>query len=78
MASERADDLDTATFRASFPPIMSAIRTGSDGMRIQLDIPEVDMGEAVKLLTMRGKVLRVTIEPIPTDDRPKSTRIYRG
>ena len=53
--------LDTATFRASFPPIMSAIRTGSDGMRIQLDIPEVDMGEAVKLLTMRGKRLRVTI-----------------
>ena len=51
-----------ATFRASIPPIMSGIKTGGDGMRVQFDIPESDMPEAVKLLTMRGKVLRVTVE----------------
>jgi len=50
-----------ATFRASIPPIMSGIKTGGDGMRVQFDIPESDMGEAVKLLTMRGKVLQVTV-----------------
>jgi hypothetical protein len=52
---------DTATFRASIPPIMSGIKTGGDGMRVQFDIPETDMGEAVKLLTMRGKLLQVTV-----------------
>ena len=51
----------TATFRASVPPIMSGIKTGGDGMRVQFDIPESDMGEAVKLLAMRGMVLRVTV-----------------
>ena len=50
-----------ATFRASIPPIMSGIKTGGDGMRVQFDIPESDMAEAVKLLTMRGKVLQVTV-----------------
>ena len=50
-----------ATFRASIPPIMSGIKTGGDGMRVQFDIPESDMAEAVKLLTMRGKVLTITV-----------------
>ena len=40
---------------------MSGIKTGGDGMRVQFDIPESDMGEAVKLLTMRGQVLQVTV-----------------
>ena len=54
---------DSATFRATFPPIQSAIKIYGDetGMRIQLDIPESDMAQAVKLLTMRGKVLQVTV-----------------
>ena len=52
---------DSATFRASIPPIMSGIKTGGDGMRVQFDIPESDMAQAVKLLTMRGKVLQVTV-----------------
>ena len=53
------------TFLASFPPIMSAIKvTGTgDGMRVQLDIPEPEMAEAVKLLAWREMVLRVTVEP---------------
>ena len=50
------------TFLASFPPIQSAIKAGSDGMRIQLDIPESEMANAVELLAMRNVVLRVTVE----------------
>lgn len=40
---------------------MTGIKTGGDGMRIQFDIPESDMGEAAKLLAMRGKRLLVTV-----------------
>lgn len=49
-------------FLAAFPPIQSAIKVGQDGMRIQLDIPESEMGNAVELLGMRDCVLVVTIE----------------
>ena len=31
------------TFDASIPPIMSGIKTGGDGARVQFDIPESDM-----------------------------------
>lgn len=56
---------DKATFLASFPAIQTALKVSGDGggMRIQLDIPESEMGEAVKLLLMRQVVVRVTIEP---------------
>lgn len=50
-------------FLASFPPIQSAIKIGQDGMRIQLDIPETEMENAVALLAFRDCVIRVTIEP---------------
>jgi hypothetical protein len=52
------------TFKASMPPIQSAVKISGngDGMRIQLDIPETEMGNAVQLLAMREKVLKVTIE----------------
>ena len=40
---------------------MSGIKVGTDGMRFQLDVPESEMTEAVKLLDMRGKVLIVTV-----------------
>jgi len=53
------------SFKASFPVIQSAIKITGDGggMRIQLDIPESEMPEAVKLLVMRQMVLKVTVEP---------------
>ena len=55
---------ESASFRASLPPILSAIRMAGDGgMRVQFDIPESDMGEAVKLLLWKERVLRVTVEP---------------
>jgi len=66
---------DSATFRASIPPIMSGIKTGGDGMRVQFDIPESDMAQAVKLLTMRGKVLLVTVKP-QEYERDESRKIH--
>ena len=56
---------DRATFLASFPCIQSAIKIdgGGNGMRIQLDVPESEMSEAVKLLMWREVVLRVTVGP---------------
>ncbi len=62
MGDMSSDSLDSATFNASIPPIMSGIKTGGDGMRIQFDVPETDIGEAVKLIAMRGKRLVVTVE----------------
>ena len=51
------------TFLASIAPLQTGITIGQDGMRIKLDIPETEMGNAVELLAMRGIVVRVTIEP---------------
>lgn len=54
--------MDPITFLATFPDIQSAIKIGRDGMRLQLDIPESEMHEAVKLLALRDVVLRVSID----------------
>lgn len=53
---------DPVTFLASFPPIQSAIKVGQDGARVQFDIPETEMPAIVRLMLMRGIVLRVTVE----------------
>lgn len=63
------------TFLASFPAIQSAIKVGQDGMRIQLDVPETEMANAVELLAMRGMVLRVTVEP---EEKPKEEKPKKG
>lgn len=56
---------EAASFLAAFPAIQSAIKVYGDkqGMRIQLDVPESEMGEALKLLMWRERVLRVTVGP---------------
>lgn len=56
---------ESISFRASFPTIQTAIKITGDGggMRIQLDIPETEMAQAVRLLVMRQMVLKVTVEP---------------
>jgi len=55
---------ESTTFRASLPAIMSAIRAGGDGgVRIQLDIPDSDMAEALRLLLWRDRVMVVTVRP---------------
>ena len=60
---EDKNDMTRATFRAAFPPIQSAIKIygNGDGMRFQLDVPETEMDEGVKLLGMRGVVLKVSV-----------------
>ena len=67
-------DQDSATFRAAFPTIQSAIKIYGDrqGMRIQFDIPESEMAEAVKLLQWRERVLVVNVEP--ENDKPEKSR----
>ena len=51
-------------FLASFPNIQTAIRVAGDGgARILHDIPESEMPAIVRLMLMRGIVLRVTVEP---------------
>lgn len=59
------DNIPTLTFRASIAPIMSGIRVGLDGMRLQLDIPESDMSKAAALLALRGVGLLVTVAVEP-------------
>lgn len=49
-------------FMASIPPIQTAVKIGQDGMRIQLDVPEVWMKHAIPIVNMRNKVFYVTIE----------------
>ncbi|SHH06163.1 hypothetical protein [Tepidibacter thalassicus] len=51
-------------FMASIPQIQSAINTGNDGMRVKFDIPESDIGQAVRLIMLRGKAFKVTIEEV--------------
>lgn len=56
---------DSVSFLASFPPIQSAIKLdGRDGARIQLDIPDNEMGNFIKIMLWKGEVFRVTIERI--------------
>ena len=53
----------TCSFLAIIPNIGTAIKIhGDGGWRIQLDIDASQEGAALELLTMRGKVLRVTVE----------------
>ena len=67
---------EQATFRASFPPILSAIRMAGDGgMRVMFDIPESDMPEALKLLMWKGAVLRVTVGPESSGEQSDSRKI---
>jgi hypothetical protein len=56
---------ESASFLAAFPCIQSAIKVYGDkqGMRVQLDIPESEMAEALKLLMWREQVLRVVVRP---------------
>lgn len=68
---------ESVIFRAAFPPIQSAIKVYGDkqGMRIQFDIPESDMSEALSLLLWRERVLGVTVRPADDDTRGR-TKIH--
>ena len=63
-------------FRASFPPIQSAIVISGDGsgVRIKLDIPEVDLLPFLHTLAMRQQAFKVTIEPLKEDNSAQNKR----
>lgn len=52
------------TFLASIAPLQSAITIASDGgARVKIDIPEDEMPAIMRLAMMRGRVLKITVEP---------------
>ena len=55
-------------FLATLPETQSAIKIGGDGARIQLDVPESELGAMLGLIAWRGKVLRVKIEAESWDE----------
>lgn len=60
----------SCSFLAVIAPLQTAITISSDGgCRVKIDIPENQLGEALELLTMRGKVLRVTVEEDKREER---------
>ena len=62
-------DNEPISFIGSFPSIATAIRVhGDGGARIVIDIPENELPAIARLLLMRGKAIKVTVEDIPTDD----------
>lgn len=66
---------ESATFEATLPPILSAVKVSGDGgLRIQLDVPQTDEADALRLLLWRERVLRVTVEPVDDGNEPKPTR----
>lgn len=61
-------DAQPLTFLASIASLQSAITVASDGgARIKIDIPESELPAIVRLMLMRGKALRITIE-VADDD----------
>jgi len=57
-------DVQKVQFRASFPAIQSAFKRhgAGNGLRVQLDIPEVDVPEAIALMALTQCRLKVTVE----------------
>jgi hypothetical protein len=54
-------------FIAILPDIQSAIKiSGNGAIRLQLDIPESELPNAIKMVTMKGKAFRVTIDATET------------
>jgi len=68
---------ESASFIATLPPILSAFRiSGDGGCRIMFDVPESEMGEAVKLLMWRQMALRVTVEPERGTGQDRTRKIH--
>ena len=63
MAKPKKSEAPGVTFRASVPPMETAIKIhGEGGARLQLDIAESDLGGFLPALAMRGKQLAVTLK----------------
>ena len=66
-------NVEPATFLATFPDIQSAFRISGErnGMRLLLDVPESEIGAAIKCMLWRGQVVRVAI--VPEEDLQSAT-----
>jgi len=69
-------DLDEAVFLFTFPAIQSAIKIFGDnqGMRAQMEIPESEMGGALKMLQWRGGVMEARVRLVNDGDQAVSRR----
>ena len=59
--------MEKIEFVASLPPIQSALNIGgaeNDASRVKIDVPGTEIAQVVKLLLLRGKVFKVTIEEV--------------
>lgn len=67
-------------FLGTFPPIQSAIKVDGSGggMRIQIDIPESEMGQAVLLLAMREQILDITVKTYANPKEKKTGESGEG
>jgi len=63
-------------FLASFPPIQSAFKRhgAGSGLRVQFDIPETYVSEAVQLMALTQCVLKVTVEVADDDGQQRKRR----
>jgi hypothetical protein len=61
--SKTKPSTEAVTFLASMPDVLSQMKIGKDGMRIQLDVPESELAAALRLVMWRDRVLRITVEP---------------
>ena len=71
-----SNDYAPITFRASFPSIQSAIIISGDGtgVRIKLDVPEIDLLPFLHTLALRQTAFKITIEPIDNDGKSDTNR----
>lgn len=68
--AEQEQKIERASFIATFPTNQSAISMhGGGGMRIQLDIPENDVPNALALTLWRNRAMRVVITPMKKDPK---------
>ena len=57
------EKIESISFLACLPDVLSQMKIGKDGMRIQLEVPETELAEALKLVLWRDKRLRITVTP---------------
>lgn len=65
---------DKIEFRGSFSPIMTAIRTGPELMRLSIDVPLSERENAMALHALIDQPLKFIVQ---VDNAPASTRIER-
>lgn len=64
----------TASFTGYVPDKSNAISIhGSGGGQLTLEFSDSDIAEALKLVAMRGKLIKVTIEELETPKKPLRT-----